>query len=102
MPTYYFHIRKADTIVNDEQGVDLPDLAAAREEARQALREMVAGHVSAGEKVRILAIEICDDRRNDLATVTLASAISATFPVSEDTFEVDLQKYLNSGYNPCE
>jgi uncharacterized protein YoaH (UPF0181 family) len=102
MPTFYFHIRQRDNMVNDEEGVDLPNLTAAREEARQALREMVAAHISAGEEVRTVAIEICDGHRNDLATVSLASAISATFPVSEDTLEVDLKKYLDSGYNPCD
>jgi hypothetical protein len=35
VPRYYFHIRTAKgALVEDEEGVHLPDLAAAREEAR--------------------------------------------------------------------
>ena len=35
MPRYYFHIRTAKgLLIQDEDGVHLPDIAAAREEAR--------------------------------------------------------------------
>jgi hypothetical protein len=35
MPRYHFHIRTAQgTLVQDEEGVHLPDIGAAREEAR--------------------------------------------------------------------
>jgi hypothetical protein len=37
MPRYYFHIRSAGgALIKDEEGVHLPDVAAAREEARLA------------------------------------------------------------------
>ena len=37
MPRYHFHIRSAGgTLIKDEEGVHLPDIDAAREEARFA------------------------------------------------------------------
>jgi hypothetical protein len=101
MAKFFFHIRKRGRLISDPEGLELPDLDAAREEARNGIRQMVAAKVVAGEEADVVGIEICDDQHNDLATVTLAAAISATFPVSQDTFEVDLKKYLDIDYNPC-
>ena len=101
MPEYFFHIRKRKGLVPDPEGLILPDLNAAREEACNGIRQMVAAKVAAGEEADVIGIEICDDQHNDLATITLAAAISATFPVSQDTFEIDLTKYLASAHNPC-
>jgi hypothetical protein len=101
MPKFFFHIRKPGGLISDPEGLELPDLEAAREEARDGIRQMVAANVLAGEEPQVLGIEICDDRRRDVATVTLAAAISATFSVSQDTFEIDLKKYLDIAYNPC-
>ncbi len=33
MPRYYFHVRAGDDLAQDTQGVDLPDIDAARKEA---------------------------------------------------------------------
>jgi hypothetical protein len=52
MPRFHLHIRNQDGLVRDEEGLDLPNLNAAREEARQAIREIVAGHIISGEGVR--------------------------------------------------
>lgn len=40
MPTYYFHIDNG-TFVPDNEGVDLPDVDAARREAVRAAGEMI-------------------------------------------------------------
>jgi hypothetical protein len=52
MPRFHLHICNQDGLVRDEEGLDLADLNAAREEARQAIREIVAGHINSGEGVR--------------------------------------------------
>ncbi len=43
MPRYFFNIRAGQTIIRDEEGVDLPDLAAVRWEAQQGARGFAAG-----------------------------------------------------------
>jgi hypothetical protein len=40
MPRYYFHVEDHQTTV-DEQGVELPDIGAARQEALQAAGDML-------------------------------------------------------------
>ena len=42
MPRYFFHLRDQDRLHEDCEGVDLPDLHAALEEALQAHRELLA------------------------------------------------------------
>jgi hypothetical protein len=80
MPKFFFHILKRSGLINDPEGIDLPDLDAAKEEARHGIRQMVSVNVADGEETEIVSIEIWDEQHNDLATVTLAAAISATFP----------------------
>ncbi|WP_409079595.1 DUF6894 family protein [Rhizobium sp. NLR10b] len=41
LPTYYFYIKHADYVVPDPEGETFPDLNTAREEAGEALRELV-------------------------------------------------------------
>jgi hypothetical protein len=101
MPRYHLHLRFRDRLVKDEEGAELPDLEAARHEARQTLRDLAAEDISAGRSLRIRSVEICDEDGRDIATVSVAAAISATLPVSEDTFEIDLRRYYDSKYNPC-
>jgi hypothetical protein len=101
MPRYHLHLRFHARLVKDEEGSELPDLDAARHEARQALRDLVAEDISAGRPLRVRSVEICDEDGQDIATVSVAAAVSATFPVSEDTFEIDLRRYYDSQFNPC-
>jgi hypothetical protein len=42
MPKYFFHMRAGTEFVEDTEGVDLPDIAAAHAEAFQAAREMMS------------------------------------------------------------
>jgi Domain of unknown function (DUF6894) len=45
MPHYYLHIRDGTELVEDPDGTDLPDLEAARQEALEGAREMLAAWV---------------------------------------------------------
>ncbi len=40
MPRYYFHLRNQDDLLEDHEGMELPDLKAALEEALRADREL--------------------------------------------------------------
>ena len=40
MPRYYFHLRNQDDLLEDHEGIDLPDLQAALEEALRTDREL--------------------------------------------------------------
>ena len=42
MPRYYFHFRQGDTIAEDGEGVDLPELDGAKATALNSLRELIS------------------------------------------------------------
>ncbi|MEA3537370.1 DUF6894 family protein [Rhizobium sp. CC-YZS058] len=49
MPRFYFHVRLHDLVVEDADGLVLPDLAAARAEAIRGARVITAGEDEGGE-----------------------------------------------------
>ncbi|MFN7103243.1 MAG: DUF6894 family protein [Pseudorhizobium sp.] len=102
MPLFYLHVRTASGLIQNREGSELPDLDAAKVVARQGIRDIVAEHIAAGEPLDLQGIEVCDDAGRDIATVTVADAISQTIKIPEDSFPTDLTKYLNSQYNPCD
>lgn len=46
MPRYYFDIRDQNGVQFDDVGIDLPDIATARKEARLALAEILAENLA--------------------------------------------------------
>jgi hypothetical protein len=60
MPRYYFDTRDGHTFVQDDIGVELPDIEAARDQAAVALAEM-AKEALPGSVRRALSIEVRDD-----------------------------------------
>src|SRR5215467_15857872 len=40
MPRYFFHLRFGDRVLPDEEGVELPNRSAAREEALAVVRDL--------------------------------------------------------------
>jgi hypothetical protein len=48
IPHYYFHLRNGSGFIEDEEGRDLPDRAAARAEALRGVRSMLSEDVLSG------------------------------------------------------
>jgi hypothetical protein len=63
MTIYFFHVRHGEDLVEDDQGVDLPDQGAAREEALQIARAAIAEAMSVGAAIDPQIIEIWDHER---------------------------------------
>ena len=61
MARYFFHIRKGDTFIEDHDGKDMPDLAAARAEALASARDLLAERLRAGQIVNGQSFEILDE-----------------------------------------
>ena len=75
MPRYFFNIRNHDNdkIVDDE-GVDLPDLEAAKEEARYDIIDLLNSRsIALGNEWHQWSIDICDDGGNVLAVVPFSN-----------------------------
>ena len=74
MPRFYFNLRN-DLVVDDEEGLELPDLAAAREYALFTARSIAAENVHKGKLNLSHRIEIADEDNQVLATVSFADAV---------------------------
>ncbi|MPR10714.1 DUF6894 family protein [Microvirga tunisiensis] len=76
MSRYFLHLKQADqSVVEDTEGLDLPSLQAAQEEALQGIRDVVAADIKGGHEVTLEAIVIADNQGRQLATVPVRAAL---------------------------
>lgn len=61
MPRYFFHVH-GDVIALDEEGVELPSLAAASLQAIRGARDLVAEQVKHGHFVLSYWIDVVDEQ----------------------------------------
>jgi hypothetical protein len=61
MPLYYFDTREDDDFIEDDVGIEFPDLSAVKVEAARALAEF-ARDVIPGKLKRVLVVEVRDVR----------------------------------------
>jgi hypothetical protein len=78
MPTYFFHLTSRGDYVEDEEGIDLPDLEAARCEMIATARDLVLEGLQSGDVNLNDEIEVADDGGQVLMTVKLGKAIGLT------------------------
>jgi hypothetical protein len=71
MPVYYLNIREHEQIAADQEGIDLPDLEAAKAEAQASAREILADALKSNTKVDGKVIEIADETGTIVGSVTL-------------------------------
>ena len=74
MPRYYFHVYD-DIIAHDEEGLELPNLAAARLNALRGARSLIADQVSRGYFVLSHWIDVVDEKGESVLTVTFRDAV---------------------------
>ena len=75
MPRFFFHIRDGETLIEDPDGSDLPDLAAACEEAAEGARSLLAEKLKAGEVLDGQRFEITSAEGEVLAILPLKDVI---------------------------
>jgi hypothetical protein len=76
MPLFYLHVCNGNGFVEDEEGTEFPDLAAARLAAIDGLRDILAAEVRAGVLRRASFIEIEDEAHRLVLTVPFSEAVS--------------------------
>ena len=76
MPTYFFDIFGDRGDVNDEDGVDLPDVASARVEALLSAREQIADAAKAGRDITHLRFRVRDGSGATLFTLPFCETIT--------------------------
>ena len=75
MPKFYFHLRQGKDLIEDPEGVELPDVAAAHEEAIGAAREIMADRVKVGKVVNGEEFVICGEAGQPIATIPFKAAL---------------------------
>ena len=75
MPRFYMHICNGTGFVEDMEGVELPDEATARAKAIEAARDVMAADLRAGELALTSFIEVEDEGKRLLFTLTFADAV---------------------------
>jgi hypothetical protein len=58
MARFYFHIRQDDTLIEDPDGSELADAAAAIAEATEDVRHLLADRIRTGSKVKPWVVEV--------------------------------------------
>ena len=80
MPRFHFNVRddQEEGLIEDEEGVELCDTNAARDEAEQGAREMLANSIKGGAEVNGKIIEITSESGEIVGTVNLRDLLNET------------------------
>ncbi|HEX9964948.1 MAG TPA: hypothetical protein VGB04_08180 [Allosphingosinicella sp.] len=76
MPLFFFHVCNGNGFVEDEEGRDLPDEAAARAIAIVGARDIMAEEMRAGQLNPASFIEVEDAERRHLFTLLFSDAFT--------------------------
>jgi hypothetical protein len=74
VPRYFFHVYD-DVIAHDEEGAELPNLAAARLNALKGARDLISDQVRRGYFVLSHWIDVVDEQGEKVLTLTFGEAV---------------------------
>lgn len=75
MPRYFLHIDDGTQWIEDQEGSELPDLTAARDEALGAARQLWAAAILDQRDIGIRSLLIADDKGLVIDTVKMDKAL---------------------------
>lgn len=76
---YFIHLRDfGGNLSEDEEGMDFPNLAAARDYASQATRELLAEAIKQGESTRFDMVVVADKDGRHVISVPVVAPLPAT------------------------
>lgn len=78
MGHYFFHLHECGTVTRDDEGQDMPDLAAARHHAEEAARAIMCAEVNGGDLCLSCHIEIEDRDSGEVTILPFRDAIQIT------------------------
>ena len=79
MGRFYFHLKAGDELVPDEEGIELPDVAAATREALLTARELLANAIKGGKVEVPEALVIADETGRTLGVLPLREVLPDPF-----------------------
>jgi hypothetical protein len=75
MPLFYLHVCNGNGFIEDEEGQELADLAAAREAAIHGARDIMREDIRRGELDPASFIEVEDSEHQHLFTLQFSEAV---------------------------
>ena len=93
MSVYRFHIRDASGLIEDEDGIDLPDLASAFKHALDSAREFTADVSPPTD----MLFEIADSTGRTVLTVPICDLAASKRPVAKASLELGQDCCCRSG-----
>jgi hypothetical protein len=85
MPRYFLHQHHTYCDLIDPEGSELPDLAAAQQEAREGIRAIAAECLRGWRTFELVSMRICNEQGTLLAEVFAGEAITEVIPVGAIT-----------------
>ncbi|CDZ65550.1 Hypothetical protein NGAL_HAMBI2605_38230 [Neorhizobium galegae bv. orientalis] len=82
MQRFYFHLNYLHDFLADPDGSDYADLAGARSEAHQCIRDLAAECLRSGEEFKLFGIRICNAEGDTLDEVFVRDALATVIPVN--------------------
>ena len=76
MPRYFFHVVEGTYILSDDEGSELPDLEAVRNDAVEGAREIMADDIRSGRKPEDRTMLVRDENGITVLTLPFLDAIS--------------------------
>ena len=80
MPLYRFNLRNGHGLIEDEEGRDLADEEAVREEAVKGIRSILCEDLLSGEVDLRGRVEVMDESGSLTLIVPFADVVSFTWP----------------------
>jgi hypothetical protein len=75
MGRFYFHLKEGNELIPDEDGIELPDVAAATREALLTARELLADAIKAGRPKVPEALMIADEAGRTVEILPFSAAL---------------------------
>jgi len=75
MTTFFFNFSKGGAVAQDREGLDAPDLEAARTLAISSAREILADNIKANEGNPIESVTITDESGAELLTISVRDVL---------------------------
>ena len=81
MPLFYFDVREGSNFVDDDEGLEFPNLDAAEQEAIHAVVSIGKDRLPRSD-TRNVTVEVRDEDKKRVLTVTVALMIERVHPAS--------------------
>ena len=91
MARFFIHFRTRGKIDKDNFGIDLPNLAEAREVARAGLRELLAENIHAGSEAPVEAAIISDGNGQELMAIPVQDVLPERLKMLKPTL-IDVER----------